>query len=117
MLRPLAGHAATNQAELLAKLRLLPKQIPSEARSFTNSKFPRQGMRYRLYKYIPVWAIHGNADGIVPPAGTRNMVKALLKAGSKPIYWEYDRASHASTAERAYCEPLLVDWLFDQVKR
>jgi predicted peptidase len=68
-------------------------------------------------KDIPVWALHGNADTIMPVAGSRGMVKALLEAGGKPIYWEYDGATHALTAERAYCEPLLIDWLFDQVRR
>ena len=68
-------------------------------------------------KDIPIWAIHGNTDTLVPVAGSREMVRALVKAGGKPIYWEYDRTSHASTAERAYCEPLLIDWLFDQVKK
>jgi predicted peptidase len=251
VLPPLAGQAAANHAELLAKLRRLPKEVPSEARTFTSPKSSRDSIRYRLYKPlkfdpavtyplvlslhgggprrnfddllepfspgfaygigrlaspetqskhpafvivpwsagrgwdganirlvmgiidsvrtefmidpkriyvtgqsmggtgtwtilanhpdvfaaaipicgwgepatakrvkdIPVWVIHGNADTIMPVAGSRDMVKALLKAGAKPIYWEYDGATHAVTAERAYGEPALVDWLFDQVKR
>jgi len=248
---PLTGQAATNQSELLAKLRRLPKEIPSEARTFSDPRAPRETMRYRFYKplhfdpakayplvlslhgggprrrfddllepfnpgfaygigrlvspdtqskhpvfvvvpwsagggwdagnirlvmgildslraefkidpkriYVtgqsmggsgtwailaehpnvfaaaipicgwgdpataekikdtPIWVIHGNADKIMPVAGSRAMVKALLKAGAKPIYWEYDGATHALTAERAYCEPLLIDWLFDKTKR
>jgi predicted peptidase len=68
-------------------------------------------------KNVPVWAFHGNRDGIVPVAETRDMITALLKAGGRPIYWEYDGATHATTAERAYCEPQLLDWLFAQAKR
>lgn len=71
----------------------------------------------RVIKNIPIWAIHGDADSIVPVAGSRNIVQAMEMAGGKPIYWEYQRASHAATAERAYCEPGLIDWLFAQAKR
>lgn len=67
-------------------------------------------------KGIPVWTFHGNSDGIVPVSETRNMVEALTKAGGQVIYWEYDKATHAQTAERAYCEPVLIDWLFRQSK-
>ena len=65
-------------------------------------------------RHIPVWALHGSGDGIVPVAQTRDMVAALQKSGAKPIYWEYQDATHAETAERAYCEPELIEWLFDQ---
>jgi predicted peptidase len=67
-------------------------------------------------RHIPVWAFHGTADAIMPISGTRDMVKELVRSGGKPIYWEYAGAGHAQTAERAYCEPLLLDWLFAQVK-
>jgi len=66
---------------------------------------------------VAVWAFHGTADGIVPPAASREMIAALIRAGGKPIYWEYDGGTHAKTAERAYCEPALLDWLFAQKKR
>jgi predicted peptidase len=66
---------------------------------------------------VAVWAFHGTADGIVPPSASREMIAALVKAGGKPIYWEYDGGTHAKTAERAYCEPTLLDWLFAQKKR
>jgi len=250
VLPPLTGQGATNQTELLLRLRHLPKQIPSEARAFANAKSLRRAMQYRLYKplsfdpaktyplvlslhgggprhrfedllepfapgfsygigrlvspetrskhpafvlapwsggqgwdaanirlvigildslraefkidskriyvtgqsmggagtwaflaahpklfaagipicgwgepdvaprikHIPVWVIHGNADSIVPVAGSRNILKALSAAGGKPIYWKYDKATHAATAERAYCELQMIDWLFEQAK-
>ena len=65
---------------------------------------------------IPVWALHGSGDGVVPVAQTRDMITALQKSGAKPIYWEYKDATHAETAERAYCEPELIEWLFGQRK-
>ena len=45
---------------------------------------------------------------------TRDMIHALHRAGGLPIYWEYQDATHAGTAERAYCEPDLMEWLFAQ---
>jgi predicted peptidase len=63
---------------------------------------------------LPLWAFHGTADHIVPVSHTRNMIHALQRSGGQPIYWEYQDATHADTAERAYCEPELMDWLFAQ---
>lgn len=65
-------------------------------------------------KGVAVWAFHGTADTIVSPSNTREMIAALLKAGGRPTYWEYEGGTHAKTAERAYCEPQLLDWLLDQ---
>jgi predicted peptidase len=65
---------------------------------------------------VAVWTFHGTADTIVPVSETRGMVGALVRAGGKPIYWEYEGGTHAKTAERAYCEPSLLDWLFAQAK-
>jgi predicted peptidase len=67
-------------------------------------------------KNIPIWAFHGTADHVVPVLYTRLMIAALRKAGSTPLYWEYKDADHAGTAERAYSEPDLIDWLFAQRK-
>ena len=63
---------------------------------------------------LPIWAIHGSGDTVVPVDNTRRMIKALQQAGRSPIYWEYRNATHAQTAERAYCEPELIRWLFAQ---
>src|SRR6185503_10295695 len=62
-------------------------------------------------KAMPIWAFHGNADTVVPVENTRGMIRALLSVGGTPIYWEYNGATHADTAERAYCEPELIQWL------
>jgi predicted peptidase len=63
---------------------------------------------------LPLWAFHGTADHIVPVSETRDMIHALHRSGGQPIYWEYQDATHADTAERAYSEPELMDWLFAQ---
>ena len=72
---------------------------------------PRDAARAR---HLPLWALHGSGDGVVPVAQTRDMITALQKSGARPIYWEYKDATHAETAERAYCEPELIEWLFGQ---
>lgn len=64
---------------------------------------------------LPVWAFHGAQDTVVKPAGSRNMVAALQKAGGAPRYTEYPDAGHASW-EGAYTEPGLLPWLFAQRK-
>jgi predicted peptidase len=71
----------------------------------------------RVAKDVPVWTFHGTADTTMPVSYTRDMVKTLLRVGGKPVYWEYDGGTHSGTAERAYCEPNLVEWLFAQRKR
>jgi len=67
-------------------------------------------------KEIPIWAFHGSTDTVVPVEQTRGMIRALLETGAHPIYWEYTGATHADTAERAYCEPELIEWMFAQKK-
>lgn len=69
------------------------------------------------FKNVPVWAFHGSADRVVPVSYTRHMIEALQRAKGKPIYWEYKDATHADTAERAYCEPELMEWMFAQQRR
>ena len=65
-------------------------------------------------KHVPIWAFHGSGDQVVPVHYTRDMIFALRRVGANPIYWEYKDATHADTAERAYCEPELMSWLFAQ---
>ncbi len=67
-------------------------------------------------KNIPIWAFHGTADGVVPVRYTRQMISALHRAGATPLYWEYQGADHSGTAERAYCEPDLISWMFSKAK-
>ena len=67
-------------------------------------------------KDVPIWAFHGTADNVVPASYTRQMITALHAVGAKPLYWEYQGADHSGTAERAYCEPDLVSWMFGHAK-
>ena len=62
---------------------------------------------------IPVWVFHGDHDGAVNVARSRNMVAALKKAGGTPKYTEYPGVGHNSW-EPASKDPQLLPWLFGQ---
>lgn len=64
----------------------------------------------------PVWAFHGAADQVVPAQYTRDMIAAVRRAGGGPVYFEYAQTDHSGAAERAYCEPGLIAWLFGQAR-
>lgn len=63
-----------------------------------------------------VWAFHGERDRVVPVRRSREMIQALKKAGRKPKYTEYPNAGH-DIWNRAFGEPDLADWLFQQRNR
>jgi predicted peptidase len=64
---------------------------------------------------IPIWIFHGADDTAVKPARSRNIVAALKKAGGHPKYTEYAGVGHNSW-ERAYKDPAMIKWLFEQKK-
>jgi predicted peptidase len=63
--------------------------------------------------HIPIWAFHGDKDTTVPTRGSREMVEALKKAGSKAKYTEYEGVGHNSWS-RAWKEEDLIPWIFKQ---
>lgn len=65
-------------------------------------------------KDIPIWAWHGLADGVVKPAGTEAMVKAIRDAGgTKIIYTSLEGIGHNSWSS-AYATPQLYQWMSKQ---
>ncbi|MBN2024991.1 MAG: prolyl oligopeptidase family serine peptidase [Pirellulales bacterium] len=66
----------------------------------------------RLAK-LPIWAFHGGADPVVPVAASRDMIRAVEKAGGKPKYTEYPGVGHDSWTS-AFAEPELLPWLLKQ---
>jgi predicted peptidase len=62
---------------------------------------------------LPIWVFHGAKDSAVKVERSRNMVKALEKAGGSPKYTEYPDVGHDSWV-RAYKDPELMKWLFAQ---
>jgi predicted peptidase len=67
------------------------------------------------YKNIPIRAFHGEADSVVPPKATRDMIEALEKAGGSPQATFYPGVGHDSWTE-TYANPEVIRWLFDQTK-
>jgi predicted peptidase len=62
------------------------------------------------YKHIPIWAIHGEADNVVPPACSRRMIEALEKAGGKPKSTFYPGVGHDSWTQ-SYEDPEVIRWM------
>jgi len=67
-------------------------------------------------KDIPCWCFHGDEDGAVPVARSREMIAALEKAGAKPRYSEYKWVGHDSW-DPAYATNELYAWLLKQKKK
>ncbi len=64
-------------------------------------------------KHVAVWAFHGSNDPAVPVVRSRSFIEALRQAGAEPKYTEYAGAGH-NVWSRAYREPELAHWLFQQ---
>jgi len=64
-------------------------------------------------KAIPCWCFHGDADTVVPPRFSREMIEALKKAGGTPKYTEYPKVGHNSW-DMAYATDELYKWLLEQ---
>jgi predicted peptidase len=64
-------------------------------------------------KDVPVWAFHGDEDGVVKVRRSRDMIAALKAAGGSPKYTEYKGVGHDSWTA-TYRDPELYKWLFAQ---
>ena len=64
---------------------------------------------------VPVWAFHGTEDPTVPVSGTRDMEKALVKAGGKVKATYLEGYGH-SIWDAAFGTQGLYEWLFSQRK-
>ena len=69
---------------------------------------------------LPIYTVHGDADGSVPVTGTREIVAAIRAEGGEKIHYEempgypHNVWKYAATEARVDGKPL-VEWLFDQV--
>ncbi len=62
-------------------------------------------------KNLPVWAIHGGKDTVVPPAESERIVQALKDFGASEVKLTiYPEATHNSWA-RTYSNPEFYQWL------
>jgi len=62
---------------------------------------------------VAVWAFHGKNDKNVPVEGSRNMIRALERAGGHPKYTEFPDKGHNIWYDVS-TTPGLLDWLFAQ---
>jgi predicted peptidase len=64
--------------------------------------------------HVPIWAFHGDADTVVKPSRSREMVAALKAADGSPKYTEYPSVGHNSWAA-TYANREMFAWLFAQL--
>ena len=65
---------------------------------------------------IPLWVFHGGSDPVVPPRGSRSMVKAIRAAGGDPRYVEPAAIGH-DIWDTAYTNPDVARWLLSQRRK
>jgi len=66
-----------------------------------------------VFKDLPIWAFHGDADSAVPVARSRDMVAALKACGSTVKYTEYPGVGHNCWTQ-TYANSEVLKWLFSQ---
>ncbi|WP_343488426.1 alpha/beta hydrolase-fold protein [Allomuricauda sp. d1] len=66
-------------------------------------------------KKVAWWVFHGDADIVVPPKYSTQMVDALKSVGAEVKYSLYPDVEHNSW-ENAFTEPELLPWLFSKSK-
>ncbi|HLI06735.1 MAG TPA: dienelactone hydrolase family protein [Ktedonobacteraceae bacterium] len=68
--------------------------------------------------HLPIWAFHGAKDTTVPVSGSRNMIKAIIKAGGHPRYTELPNETHdlwdPGKVYSPQNDPAFFNWLFSQ---
>ena len=62
-------------------------------------------------KDVPIYTFHGDADNVVPPAGTERMVDELLKLGNEKVRCIYYVGGGHGVWENAFSTEGLFDWL------
>ncbi len=62
---------------------------------------------------MPIWAFHGEADDVVAPAETEQMIAAVRAAGGEPRFTLYAGVGH-NAWDRAYRTEPLPAWLMAQ---
>lgn len=67
----------------------------------------------RQLRAMPVWIFHGEMDGVVPAAGSREPAAALREVGGDVRYTELLGLDHNSW-DAAYGSEEFIDWLFAQ---
>ena len=65
----------------------------------------------RSIAHLPIWCFHGDADDVIKPEQSRDMIAALNQHNAPNVkYTEYPKVNHNSW-DQAYTEPQFVPWL------
>lgn len=72
--------------------------------------------RLSTAKNVAFRIFHGDADDVVPVAGSREAYKALKAAGASVLYTEFPGCNHGSWNPAFNC-PDFMSWLFGQQKK
>jgi predicted peptidase len=65
---------------------------------------------------VPIWAVHGHEDKVVPPDQSRQMIDALRAAGGDPKYTQLPDVGHNCWTQ-AYRDPDgVLHWMHSQAK-
>ena len=71
----------------------------------------------RFLTDLPIWAVHGEEDEVVPVSQTRRMIEAVRSAGGEPRYTELPGVGHNSWTP-AYRDPDgVIPWMFRQARQ
>jgi predicted peptidase len=62
----------------------------------------------------PVWMVHGAADDRVAMSGVDGHFRMLAAINPTIGYTRYPDADHGQTAERAFCDATILNWLLAQ---
>ncbi len=65
-------------------------------------------------KAVPIWVFHGEQDEIVLPKKAQLLVNALKQCGVEVRFTLYPDTKHRESFERAYDDPELYEWMFEQ---
>jgi predicted peptidase len=65
-------------------------------------------------KNLPLLAVHGDADNVVPTSSTREMIAAVRNAGGSPRYLELPGVGHAAWKPAFRDSEEGLEWLFQQ---
>lgn len=94
------------------ELEQISKRFPAR----TLAAFGTLDSRVQQLATVPIWAFHGEADDVVPPERTADMVARVKAAGGDVQYTVFEGVGHNSW-DRAYGDKRHVRWLLKQRKQ
>ena len=62
----------------------------------------------------PIWAVHGDADNVVPVDGSREMIEAIRATGGHPHYTELKGVGHNCWSQTYQVQNEVMNWMFSQ---